>query len=220
MFQQFPDHFCHSLCPSPLSTNQLKDFKAQWLTITDDQTYQQEAAHLSDDDREYRLVNWLIEVFNATFSVQNTCLERGTYEPEYFPATSTESARIVFAHGYFASALHEISHWCIAGKTRRKLPDFGYWYAPDGRNEAQQQAFEQVEIKPQAIECLFTVACNRRFQVSQDNLDADFDTQQSTFAKDVEKQVLAYLANPTNLPQDAQVLLHTLLLMCKDSSHQ
>ncbi len=35
------------------------------------------------------------------------------------------------------------------------LPDLGYWYAPDGRIEEQQALFEQVEIKPQAIEWLF-----------------------------------------------------------------
>lgn len=55
----------------------------------------------------------------------------------------------------FNSALHEISHWTIAGAKRRLLPDLGYWYAPDGRTKEQQDLFEQVEIKPQAIEWLF-----------------------------------------------------------------
>lgn len=110
--------------------------------------------------------------------------------------------------------LLEISHFCIAGDQRRLLPDFGYWYAPDGRSAAQQQAFERVEIKPQALECLFTHACGRPFQVSQDNLFADFDTSASTFAKDVYQQAKAYLSQPDTLPRDAKTLLQALLITC------
>ncbi len=104
----------------------------------------------------------------------------------------------------------------MAGEARRRLPDFGYWYAPDGRTAAQQQAFERVEIKPQALECLFTLACGRHFQVSQDNLFADFDTSESTFANDVYQQVETYLENPKILPRDAKILLSTLLSICQD----
>ena len=72
------------------------------------------------------------------------------------------------------------------GRSKRRLfNDFGYWYAPDGRNEEQQQQFEQ-EILPQAIECLLTLVCNKPFSVSKDNLFADFDTSQSTFEADVQ----------------------------------
>ena len=53
--------------------------------------------------------------------------------------------RIVFTHDYFASALHEVAHWCVAGPERRRLTDYGYWYAPDGRTEKQQMEFERVE---------------------------------------------------------------------------
>lgn len=104
-----------------------------------------------------------------------------------------------------------MSHWCIAGKYRRTLNDFGYWYAPDGRSEEQQKNFEKVEIKPQAIECLLTLACGRFFRVSQDNLFADFDTSNSTFEQDVYKQVHDYLTEPSTLPKDAQLLLITLV---------
>lgn len=169
---------------------------------------------LDDLSYEQSLTAWLIELFNAIFAPQNTVLVRGDNEPEYFPATQDHPARIVFAHGFFASALHEISHWCIAGRQRRQLPDYGYWYAADGRNQAQQQAFEQVEIKPQAIECLFTLACQRSFRVSQDNLFADFDTSQSTFAQDVFEQALHYTHHPSTLPRDAQRLLALLLTIC------
>lgn len=167
-----------------------------------------------DNHTESAMTDWLITLFDTLFIKHNVRLVRGKYEPEYFPASHNQPARIEFAHGFFASALHEISHWCIAGKTRRQLPDFGYWYAPDGRNAAQQQAFERTEIKPQAIECLFTLACQRQFQVSQDNLFADFDTSTSTFSDDVYQQAQLYITSPHTLPRDAQSLLQALLMIC------
>ncbi|MGM8872163.1 elongation factor P hydroxylase [Psychrobacter sp. 2Y5] len=171
---------------------------------------------LEDDDKA---TTALMQLFNQLFIDQQVQLVRGGHEPEYFPAHNGELARIEFAHGFFNSALHEISHWCIAGKARRQLSDFGYWYAADGRSEAQQHAFERLEIKPQALECLFTLACQRPFQVSQDNLFADFDSSHSTFASDVYRQAQSYIAQPQSLPRDAQTLLKTLLglFMNKDS---
>ena len=171
----------------------------------------------SAEDIEQAMTDWLIALFNHLFMSKQVILVRGIGEPEYFPAKDNQPARIEFAHGFFSSALHEISHFCVAGPQRRQLPDFGYWYAADGRSAAQQQAFERVEIKPQALECLFTLACRRPFQVSQDNLFADFDTSTSTFAQDVYKQAQAYLVKPDTLPPDAKTLLHALLKVCKTS---
>ncbi|MFB6348299.1 elongation factor P hydroxylase [Moraxella sp. ZJ142] len=172
----------------------------------------------SDNQNEQALTDWLIALFNQVFDNPHlpqmpTILVRGKGEPEYFPAEHHKPACIEFAHGFFQSALHEISHWCIAGKKRRVLNDFGYWYEADGRDEQTQALFEQVEIKPQAVECLLTLACGRYFYVSQDNLNADFDTSGSTFAADVYAQAMAYLSNPDSLPQDAQVLLWLLLTL-------
>ena len=155
----------------------------------------------------------LITLFNILFANQHVELVRGKGEPEYFPAVSGQLARIEFAHGFFASALHEMSHWCIAGDNRRQLNDFGYWYASDGRSANEQNAFEQVEIKPQAIECLLTLACKRPFRISQDNLFADFDTSKSTFSEDVFQQVIYYLNAPQTLPRDAKTLLRALLVI-------
>lgn len=78
----------------------------------------------------------LIEIFNSCFADEfNTRLIKGDDEPIYLPADAeVPYNRIVFAHGFYASAIHEISHWCIAGKARRELVDFGYWYCPDGRD--------------------------------------------------------------------------------------
>ena len=115
----------------------------------------------------------LMALFDQTFLGRfNTRLVRGGDEPVYLPANEhTPYHQIVFAHGYFSSALHEIAHWCIAGEQRRLLEDYGYWYCPDGRDATQQREFEQVEVKPQAIEWAMTIAANRRFQVSTDNLN-------------------------------------------------
>ena len=96
----------------------------------------------------------LITLFNACFNQShNTRLVKGGDEPIYTPANDDcEYHQIIFARGYYASAFHEISHWCQAGEARRLLEDYGYWYKPDGRNEQEQKEFEQVEVIPQAIE--------------------------------------------------------------------
>ena len=193
---------------SAISEMQLNALSEQWQKII-------HAENINTvDENEKTATDWLISLFNTLFAHQHVILVRGAGEPEYFPAKDNQPARIEFAHGFFQSALHELSHFFIAGERRRQLSDFGYWYAPDGRTEAQQQAFERVEIKPQALECLFTLACRRPFQVSQDNLFATFDTSTSTFAQDVYQQAKAYIAEPHVIPRDAKILLQALLTLC------
>nr|WP_231889151.1 elongation factor P hydroxylase [Mangrovibacter phragmitis] len=138
----------------------------------------------------------LIEIFNGCFAEDyNTRLVKGTDEPIYLPADSEASYhRVVFAHGYYASALHEIAHWCIAGEARRKLVDFGYWYCPDGRDEATQHQFEDVEVKPQALEWMFCVAAGFAFNVSCDNLSGDFEPDRIVFQRRVHQQVMHWLS--------------------------
>jgi elongation factor P hydroxylase len=136
----------------------------------------------------------LILLFNTTFTdTENTVLLKGGHEPIYIPAKNThQNHQIMFAHGYFASALHEISHWCIAGKQRRLLEDYGYWYSPDGRDVKQQAEFEKVEVQPQAIEWAFSCATGKPFRVSTDNLNgAPVNIQD--FQEAVKQQVLLYL---------------------------
>lgn len=174
---------------------------------------------LSQNQNDDELTQWLIHLFNSIFAKTNmdgvpTILVRGDGEPEYFASRDGNPARIEFAHGFFASALHEISHWCVAGKKRRQLDDFGYWYVADGRDEVTQKLFEQVEIKPQAIECLLNLALGRYFYVSQDNLNADFDTSNSTFASDVYLQAYDFLQNPQFLSKDAKRLIWLFLDLC------
>ncbi|WP_299198141.1 elongation factor P hydroxylase [uncultured Amphritea sp.] len=137
----------------------------------------------------------LISLFNGLFSeTLNTVLVRGDDEPIYLPADDEyPQHRIIFAHGFFASALHEISHWCVAGEGRRQLVDFGYWYKPDGRTAEEQAEFEQVEVKPQALEWLLSEAAGHKFHFSADNLGSDIGASEE-FKINVYKQLKRYLA--------------------------
>lgn len=140
-------------------------------------------------------VESLIRLFDATFyNTYNTRLVHAVADPEYIPANTIagfDYHQICFAHGFFASALHEIGHWCIAGGARRLRYDFGYWYLPDGRNTDQQAAFMRVEVKPQALEWIFSKACGVSFRPSLDNLNGETaDTQQ--FFDAVAKQAEDY----------------------------
>ncbi|MBZ5488896.1 elongation factor P hydroxylase [Halomonas aquamarina] len=139
------------------------------------------------DERDRWTLEDITALFDGLFmSRYQTRLVRGDDEPLYRPASQAMPYhQVIFARGFYASALHEISHWCIAGAKRRELEDYGYWYLPDGRNAEQQQAFEQAEIAPQALESLFTRACGRVFHVSVDNLGGDVEVDREAFAAKV-----------------------------------
>ncbi len=117
----------------------------------------------------------LEEIFRNTFCEDySTLLIGGADEPLYQPASAVgECHQLYYREDYPASALHEIAHWCLAGAERRQQVDFGYWYLPDGRSEEQQRLFEQVEVKPQALEWLFSTAAGQRFHLSVDNLSGE-----------------------------------------------
>ena len=151
----------------------------------------------------------LINIFDQLFlETENTRLVRGDDEPIYLPADAQCGwHRVVFAHGYFASALHEIAHWCIAGEERRRLVDYGYWYAPDGRDAGQQREFETVEVKPQALEWILSRSCDKPFSVSVDNLNG-VATDAEPFKRAVYRQVQRYCVD--GIPPRAARLLSAL----------
>jgi elongation factor P hydroxylase len=159
--------------------------------------------------------NDLIALFARVFGEsERTRLVWGGEEPYYAPwGEGGEPAEIVFAHGFFSSALHEVAHWCVAGKERRKLPDFGYWYKPDGRTAAEQREFEQVEVKPQALEWIFSRAAGIRFNFSADNLSADATADHSAwrlFQENVAAQARRYTAKmPDRAGRFASALAET-----------
>ena len=151
-------------------------------------------------------------VFNRCFRQSlRTVLVGGAAEPFYLPAAAgTGLHELHYREDFFASALHETAHWCIAGEARRRLADFGYWYDPDGRDHAQQIAFQQVERKPQALEWVFAKACDFPFRVSVDNLDGDFAFTSGSFAREVLKEAHGWQAR--GLPERAQAFFDALAI--------
>jgi elongation factor P hydroxylase len=127
----------------------------------------------------------VVATFNRLFQVPDeTVLVGGASEPFYLPGQPNQ---VFFRADYVRSALHEVAHWCVAGRCRRGLPDYGYWYTPDGRSAERQAAFFSVEAKPQAIESLFCDALNVAFAPSVDNLvHASSDLALRTFEERIE----------------------------------
>ena len=88
------------------------------------------------------------------------------------------------------------------------MTDYGYWYKPDGRLPDEQQLFEQVEAKPQAIEWIFSVAAGIKFCVSADNL-AGNQEMSTTFKANIYEHAINYLHN--GLPPRAEQFKNQLL---------
>lgn len=125
---------------------------------------------MSKSDPDALPVHWLETVFYQSVGrAFNTVLRGGADEPLYIPARGSQCAEIHYRLDYLRSALHEVAHWCLAGAARRLRPDYGYWYAPDGRNSVQQHAFFAVEARPQALEQCFCDRLAVPFSVSIDN---------------------------------------------------
>lgn len=168
---------------------------------------QNEQIHTLDD---------IISIFNACFADEfNTRLVKGGEEPIYIPANHKTDGyavlpyhAIYFARGYYSSALHEVSHWLVAGEARRQLEDFGYWYEPDGRSTERQRDFEKVEVKPQAIEWVLATAAGFRYFASADNLNGN-PGDATPFKQAVYAQVRAY-AESGYLPKRAETLRKAL----------
>lgn len=143
----------------------------------------------------------IVRVFDGCFSAVgglNTRLCGGFEEPYYCPAGGElDFHRIEFTRDYPASALHEAAHWCVAGAARRRQPDYGYWYSPDGRSDEEQRLFERVEVKPQALEWIFARACGVKFRVSADNLAGGLGPSDS-FKRTIWQQVLRYCDRGVN----------------------
>lgn len=152
------------------------------------------------------LIGLFAQCFAAT---EQTRLVSGGQEPYYLPATRQRPYhQIVFTQHYFRSALHEVAHWCVAGKVRRQLFDYGYWYQPDGRNAGEQAAFMQVEVYPQALEWLFCLSCGHSFEVSLDNLHSTEPPDRLSFTRRVVKRAQELLA--VGLPPRAQQFCQAL----------
>jgi len=137
-----------------------------------------------------KFVNTINHSYLANYQ---TVLKGGFSEPFYRPAKNKQVAMIQFTQDYYRSALHELAHWCVAGIERRQQEDYGYWYAPDGRTQEQQQLFYQGEIKPQAIEWALSLVCDIDFEVSVDNLNNSTVEGANEFQVAVKAQLIQYI---------------------------
>lgn len=111
--------------------------------------------------------------FNRTLGPESRVrLIGGAKEPLYLPDEAGWSV-IRYTRDYAASALHELAHWCIAGSSRRRKVDYGYWYVPPPRCAADRASFAAVELPVQALESVLAAACGLDFRVSVDDPGSD-----------------------------------------------
>ena len=161
---------------------------------------------------EKKRLQLIVKLFNRHFlKNENTELLGGAAEPLYIPSSCYEQPhQLIFRENFVSSALHEIAHWCIAGKERRLQPDFGYWYQPDGRPVDEQAKFESMEVKPQALEWIFSNACGQKFTPSADNLNASDDIADDTgFKKALVKQARQWCQSQ-QLPSRGKIFIDAL----------
>jgi elongation factor P hydroxylase len=153
----------------------------------------------------------LTESFQRVFLPRaNTCLIGGYEEPVYVPSRDGAPAEIRFTRDYIRSALHEVAHWCIAGEARLGLQDYGYWYRPDGRTPEEQSEFFRFEVRPQALEWVFSRRCGIEFAVSVDNLDGRTSRSElEQFERQVALQREIYESG--GMPPRAQVFVDQVL---------
>lgn len=129
----------------------------------------------------------LAELFDHCFleTFQTRCLG-GAREPVYLPGDATGTAQLCYREDHAASALHEISHWCLAGAQRRQRVDFGYPYIDAPRSLVQQVTFLRCEVRAQALERLFAELVNVPFRCSFDDVDDRFVQLRPGFAAAVD----------------------------------
>jgi elongation factor P hydroxylase len=135
----------------------------------------------------------VMSAFHETFADEGVIVAGGFNEPFYQAARDGAPAEIRFNRDFLNSCLHEIAHWCIAGKDRRARDDYGYWYRPDGRSGSEQVEFFRAEAGPQALEWSFALACGEAFRMSLDNLGGEVAGQEE-FAAALEARMEGFLA--------------------------
>lgn len=125
----------------------------------------------------------------------------GAGEPLYLPESPGTPALIRYTQDYPRSALHELAHWCLAGRARRQQVDYGYWYQPPPRSRVQQAQFMAAEVRVQALESLFARACGLTFRVSVDDFDIT-TAEEAAFSAAVAEQAHCFAAG--GLPRRAE----------------
>lgn len=136
----------------------------------------------------------LATVFNMTFNEsEQTILMATDDEPCYLPKDEQYPFnRIYYTKDSYTSLMHEVAHWCRAGKERRQLPDYGYWYQAEDRSPEAQQLYVASESKTQALEWIFCVAAGVCIQIIPENQPYSFKPSLE-FRKSIYMAVLHYL---------------------------
>ncbi len=136
-------------------------------------------------------------------------MQGGGDEPFYSPAKgSGEPSILHYRSDFVASLLHEVAHWCLAGAQRRRLPDFGYSYQAPPRSREQQVNFLSFEVKPQALEWIFSDAAGLPFELSLDDFSLEFHKETLNFRQAVFEQKQRFLN--TQLPKRASIFKKAL----------
>ena len=136
----------------------------------------------------------LANLFNATFeTAENTILVATMDEPHYMPHGDDRLGNCIFyTQDSYTSLMHEVAHWCRAGKERRQLPDYGYWYQAEDRSSEAQALYLQSESKTQALEWIFCVAAGVHVQIIPENQPHSFEPSLE-FKKSIYAATLNYL---------------------------
>jgi len=153
----------------------------------------------NDDALCFMLINLVSKVF------PDLTIKGGAEEPFYKAPRGNTNAIIYFRNNYPRSLLHELSHYCLAGKKRRQIDDFGYWYTECGRTIAEQKSFELVEARPQGLEKAMCKAIGLKFVPSLDDFSGKPPSKDFLYHLDV-----AYHEMLTNPPPLARKLLIAL----------
>ncbi len=155
-------------------------------------------------------VTSLAELFDELFYERwNTRLEPSDSDPIYLPVSDDcPYNRILYYKDFFSSALHEISHWCIAGSDRRTQVDFGYWYNPQRTTAEEQELFERFEAKVQGLEWVFSSAAGKEFFVSCDCFDQSL-LDLNRFRKSVTMEALR-IVDSSSLPLRTEIFIKAL----------
>lgn len=136
----------------------------------------------------------VIEVFDRCFAESfATVVCGGAPEPSYEPADGCVPARLYCREDYVASALHEVAHWCLAGRDRRLRLDFGFNYQPPPRTTEQQKAFFRAELRAQTLELIFSNVAGVCFYPSIDDLDGLHEHLVQQFERDIVRSVPSML---------------------------
>ena len=156
---------------------------------------------MNDDDLCISLIN----LFEHLFS--NIAIISGADEPYYEAPRANTKAKIFFKENYPRSLLHEMAHYCLAGKKRRKLDDYGYWYTECDRTNEEQELFQLVEARPQGLEKAMCEAISIQFSPSLDDFSGRPISE--LFLEELEVHYQEMITNP---PPLAAISLRALLI--------